>query len=408
MDNKAQSPRNLPPFAALIDTPSRYGIYQVHNSSPKPQSKYFYEPKPNVSPRSKLISLRSRSQKLPIQQIDNFPSVDNHLNSTNDLINKLENEDFLKVDWSRIFNSNENCLVDPERIQSNLSPGENKLFQRGNPMVFPTERHFSIFLANRMSDALDGINQRLPTHYEKETYEKEDLQYIHSQLDVYFTVLGECIKEMSTHSRSLALLTHFVNGRILDICRKSLKTMQTRPETPKNEIKIEEKPLIIDNSKDEKIEQLQSQLKILQKEFDKCKEDLDRQNYETFALKSQVSQNNKKINSLLKVNQSLRDLMAESKHKLLTEKQQNSKPNSNISIASVPKDVFTVWDEVSQFSQFVLQGNLMKLDVNKIFPQNPTKSSTLPPNFTFQKEQTEFKEGIYYSNFFTDIKNKIG
>lgn len=371
-----------------------------------------------------------------------------------DLINNLE----LSYKYNKVvFKSS--SIKEKQSIYSevsNIQPDETyeKLFcrifkTRDSSSAVPMDKEQSIYLAHALQDTLAAINLEFPGYLDNPQKVYNNPVALQQELSIWLYIFSETIKQVSIHSKALAILLDTIQNRFVEFTKliffkppekeyitidkifESHLFIETKSEFGLFEQKMEclynyflsisSNPDEIDflRKKFQKVkfyigeqERLSNQIMLLKGEIERLQNDNKDLMEKCFELSMQKAQSDQSLQEIVKVNESIREQIICREHQIAALKEESEIMKQPDDIGMVPIEVQNVWYQISSFCKSLLNDSLNNLSLEQYFPPNlPSKKIALP-EFSIPKPKFVPQARLHYQSFFTEIKTdfngKIG
>ena len=408
------------------------GIEPPPNKSMSPRvrqdSEKVYQPKSpdaakNYSPRCGSLSARVvRKQAKKTSDVQN---------DINEMISSLKSHDYSKLKLKKT--SFEDELSALTGTQSGSDPDTEP------PKIYFSEASQALQLSQMLLRAVQDIEDEQPEYFESATI--SDTQVCRRELAGWFYVMSEGIRQVSSYSKSLALLLDRVKARLVELYRRALDQVDElqaliveqdpvaldavecentedapfRADLVKLEVAVQnskigdaDKASLVEAVK--RIEQVvnkkgsdESEIGRLKREVETLKQRNKELSLANFNIQSKKHIDDQKISDLMDVTKLLRKTISENEQKIDTLSQSNAAQSQlSQNMAAVPDVVLNTWTQAAAFCRQVLDGALMDVDFAALFPKDPTQEYS-PHYLSLQKPETRDDE-VHFMSFFTEIK----
>ena len=388
-----------------------------------------YEPKSpdgakGASPRSGSFSAR-----IARKQVKKTSSLHNYISS---MVSDLENHDYSRLKLGK-------TSVDQQLqiLTDGQGPDES---DTEPPKIFFSETSQPLLLSQIVLHAIREIEEEQPDYADSVL---DDTDACRMELSNWFYAMSEGIRQVSAHSKSLALLFDRMKSRLMDLFRILLNEVDEYQS-----MAVEQDPIVLDaieceNTPDapfradlfklevavqnsnigdaDKISLLESLKKMgdvvhkrvgdeaelgrLRREVEKLKQRNKELSFSNFDIQSKKDSDEQKINDLMEVTKMLRKTISENEQKIDALSRASGPSQLSENMSMVPCAVVNLWEHVSQFCSQILNGALTSFDLSAMLPKDPTKKR---PCFSFVMKKPEIRdEEIHFMSFFTEMKKSF-
>lgn len=404
-------------------------------------------PQPPIKPRDNTTARKIRTFSKRMHQ-DSNPIQ--HLVS--DLINNLEiQSNYNKISFENFAFKEKQSIIGEI---ANMRPNETyqnlftRIFKsRDYPSVVPLEKQQAIYLSHALQDSLFELEKEFPNYLDHPNEVQSNFQALQQELSIWLYISSETIKQVSIHSKALALMLDTIQKRFIEYF-KLLFVNPTEKVQENTEIKIEDifkdvefhddgtefglfrqklshffdffqkkspknPEITLFNQKLDKIKFILDENKRLEKQIDLLKDDIEKlkdekmnllnENFELDMLREKSDQ---AVQEIMKVNQSAREQIIEQQHQICCLRDSSGIMTQPENMGFVPENVQRIWKQISNFCKSILNDELTKITFDNYFPSDINKSSisNSQTDFSLPKQRFNYNSHLHYQSLLTEIK----
>lgn len=319
----------------------------------------------------------------------------------------LNSSEFWKIDWENLFSKSEipekyhlfHELPIPDEENGSIYIKERKKWiTQDFPKIFPTERDQTAFLTRTLLKSLEELEEKYPDH-------QNDPDALEEELGIWNYTFDETIRQVATHSKSLALILQNIKSRYQEIIESYDYQVGELDDIISAHSSSRHSVMEFDPNDTQVVKDLRAHITLLEKDMDKIRKENEKLSYEKFQLKEENNKAKDDVSKLIKVTDDLRQAVKDSEQKYYVLKFQNSAHAMNKSLGSVPDEVLIVWEQLSHFAKVILSGDLLRLDFDNYLPPDNIKTYEEPYFYMKKPPVHRTKEhNVHYLTFFDEIK----
>lgn len=372
-------------------------------------------PKP-PAPRSGAFS--ARSMRRPMKSI----SMTQH--QLSEIIEDIKSQDYSRLRLTK-------PLLDEQRrimTTGKYALESDRAFESDEP----------VDLLRGMLNAMNKIDDDLPEYFNSTGI--EDIDVCKEELSHWFYVMSECIIQVATYSESLALVLDAMKSRFMELFRMSLDQIRTYQETIQTQDPVVLDAIDCENTVDapfrkdlfllevavknsnigttdrdsllrslKRIEETvnkkiaeEGEVGRLRRENESFKQRNKELSMSNFDIQSRKHVDDMRISDLMDVTNMLRRTIAEKEQKIYALTHASGTASVGQGMGNVPPEALKIWDQMSHFCKWILEGGLMKLDLSSYCPKEANEKFCAP-YFTLKKPEAR-QDPIHFVSFFSEMK----
>jgi hypothetical protein len=362
-----------------------------------------------------------------------------------ELLEALDSNDYSKIRSAKTAVPEKYHIFDvlpvPRTDTAIYDPVTKTFANQQYPLITPSDRAQPRLLAQNLSDALAELDDQFPGYFNSEIV--DNYEAANEELSIWMYIFSEAIRQASGHSKAVALLLDAIRDRFATFSKLFVRQLQQNSHhelapTPSQQLDlasiaqnansgnvfggdIHKLNVIIENApisaeaRSEmqaavgKMESVANKGIEFERHFDDLNkeiEDLKNTNKSLVIANFEVAQERKLaqdlVNDLMEVTDNLRRAIAEGEQRVYTLTHMNAPASMIQGLGIVPPDVLQIWEQMSHFCKGLLEGDLLRVDLDSYFPKK-IANNFLPPVFRMQFP-TLSNHRVHFTTFFVEMK----
>jgi hypothetical protein len=358
-----------------------------------------------------------------------------------DLVERIEKSDYSKILRYKDSIPEKYHIYDQSPISHSLKSQYDPVTDGFRHLIFPTisttDKKQPLYLAQTLHRALDECRS--------EYFQSNTPEVMREELKVWLFIFGEAIRQTSIHSKALAMVfdcifdrlnsfvmdqtseTRVFEREVSEISPIDFSEIETLPEDESDSFQngfirlrhllthsnvMDTEREIVNNDID-KIErrvkvtvEIDCVVESLKQQIKKLQED----NKKALMVNFDMEQRNKilegNLNEMMSLATGLREQLGQYENKIHSLVQSKTDVGTTYALGLAPLEVVQVWEQISHFCRSILDGDLLRLDLDSYFPKDITENCNAA---FFQMKRPDLTDReLHYSKMYGEMQEMFG